>query len=67
MSADPVAIHDFGSDINPYAYVHGTPLMGVDPDGRFVFLIVIAVISSAPPSPRAPTSPYRPAPWVGTA
>ena len=44
MSADPVAIHDFGSDINPYAYVHGTPLMGVDPDGRFAFLIVIAVI-----------------------
>ena len=44
MSADPIAIHDFGSDINPYAYVHGTPLMGVDPDGRLVFLVVIAVI-----------------------
>jgi RHS repeat-associated protein len=52
ISPDPVTIHDLGSDLNPYAYVHGTPLMGVDPDGRIfgiddllAVLIVIAVVA----------------------
>ncbi len=35
MSPDAVTIHDLGGDLNPYAYVHGTPLMGVDPDGNY--------------------------------
>ena len=37
MSPDPVTIHELSSDTNPYAYVYGSPLMGVDPDGRFAF------------------------------
>ncbi|MDX2053345.1 MAG: RHS repeat-associated core domain-containing protein [Polyangiaceae bacterium] len=35
MSPDAVTIHDLGGDLNPYAYVHCTPLMGVDPDGNY--------------------------------
>src|SRR5690606_32116310 len=34
MSPDPVTIHQVGSDPNPYAYVHGRPLVAIDPDGR---------------------------------
>src|SRR5262249_4791452 len=29
---------------NPYAYVHGSPFMGVDPDGRFVPLVFVAIV-----------------------
>ncbi|MDH5676854.1 MAG: M15 family metallopeptidase [Myxococcales bacterium] len=43
MSADPVAVHDLGSDPNPYAYVYGSPLMGVDPDGREAVLAGMAI------------------------
>ncbi len=43
LSADPVTVHELGSDTNPYAYVHGSPLMGVDPDGREP-LTILAVI-----------------------
>ena len=52
MSPDPVTIQDLGADLNPYAYAHGTPLMGVDPDGRIfgiddllAIAIVIAVVA----------------------
>ncbi len=45
ISADPVTVHDLGSDVNPYAYVHGTPLMGVDPDGRFAWFVFFAAIA----------------------
>src|SRR5207244_1731139 len=41
MSADPEAIHKLGSEANPYAYVHGTPAMVTDPDGRFLPLLII--------------------------
>jgi RHS repeat-associated protein len=47
LSTDPVTIHDQRSDPNPYAYVHGTPLMSVDRDGRFIPLLVAAVIVAA--------------------
>jgi RHS repeat-associated protein len=43
MSADPSTIHEGGSDVNPYAYVNGSPLMGVDPDGREPITIGIVV------------------------
>ena len=43
LSADPVTIHELGSDTNPYAYVRGSPLMGVDPDGREP-LSILAII-----------------------
>jgi RHS repeat-associated protein len=32
-SPDPVSIHSARSDLNPYAYVHGSPLAKVDPFG----------------------------------
>jgi RHS repeat-associated protein len=34
LSPDRVTIHELGSDMNPYAYVRGSPLMGIDPDGN---------------------------------
>jgi RHS repeat-associated protein len=33
LSADPLAIHDLGSDLNVYAYVHGSVFRSVDPTG----------------------------------
>jgi RHS repeat-associated protein len=33
ISADPLTIHTLSADINPYAYVHGSPLRSVDPFG----------------------------------
>jgi RHS repeat-associated protein len=33
MSPDPLAIHALGSDLNPYAYVGGSPMRFVDPLG----------------------------------
>lgn len=47
MSPDPVTIHDLGSDGNPYSYVAGSPLMGVDPDGRELISLVIGVAVAA--------------------
>jgi hypothetical protein len=38
-----VTIHELGSDTNPYAYVHGSPLMGIDPDGREPLTILAAI------------------------
>ncbi|MCA9591568.1 MAG: hypothetical protein KC657_40005, partial [Myxococcales bacterium] len=35
MSADPLAIHAMGADLNPYAYVGGDVLGSVDPLGLF--------------------------------
>ncbi|WP_394828244.1 toxin TcdB middle/N-terminal domain-containing protein [Pendulispora albinea] len=32
-SADPLTVHDLGSDLNPYAFVAGSPLRYVDPNG----------------------------------
>jgi RHS repeat-associated protein len=43
ISPDPVTIHELGSDLNPYAYVHGSPVMAVDPDGRLAFLAILAI------------------------
>ncbi len=43
LSTDPVTIHELSSDTNPYAYVYGSPLMGVDPDGRFAVTTAIIV------------------------
>jgi RHS repeat-associated protein len=33
LSPDPLAIHAAGGDLNPYAYVHGSPLRYADPFG----------------------------------
>ncbi len=33
MSADPLTIHQFGADLNPYAYVGGRVMSDVDPFG----------------------------------
>jgi len=46
MSPDAVTIHDLKGDANPYAYVHGSPLMGVDPDGNFAQMFWGAVIGA---------------------
>jgi RHS repeat-associated protein len=43
ITPDPAAIQDLKSDPNPYAYVHGSPVMAVDPDGRLAFLVVVAI------------------------
>jgi hypothetical protein len=47
MSPDPVSIHELGSELNPYSYVHGSPLMGVDPDGRIAFLTALIIVGVA--------------------
>jgi hypothetical protein len=49
MSPDPETIHELGSDVNPYAYVHGTPLMAIDPEGRDfgLSLLIGAAIGAA--------------------
>jgi RHS repeat-associated protein len=51
LSPDPVTIHGLGSDINPYAYVYGSPQMLTDPDGRIaplvIFIIVVVVAALA--------------------
>ena len=33
VSPDPLTVHELGSDLNAYAYVHGGPLKAVDPLG----------------------------------
>ena len=33
-SADPVTVHQFRADPNPYAYVAGRPLVAIDPNGN---------------------------------
>jgi RHS repeat-associated protein len=33
LSPDPLAIHDLGGDLNPYAFVGGSPLGSIDPVG----------------------------------
>jgi len=48
MSPDAVTIHGLGSDPNPYAYVYGSPLMGVDPDGN-IPRIISSIIAKAVP------------------
>ncbi|HMA97768.1 MAG TPA: toxin TcdB middle/N-terminal domain-containing protein [Polyangiaceae bacterium] len=48
MSADPVTVHEAGSDINPYAYGYGNPTGYVDPDGRSAIAVfVIAAVVNA--------------------
>jgi len=51
LSPDPVTIHGLDSDINPYAYVYGSPQMLTDPDGRIaplvIFIIVVVVAALA--------------------
>jgi len=42
-SADPTTIHSLGSETNPYAYVHGTPIAVTDRDGRIFPLAAIAI------------------------
>jgi len=42
-SPDPVTLHDLGSDTNPYAFVHGSPIVGTDPDGRVLILAAILI------------------------
>jgi hypothetical protein len=47
MSADPVTVHEAGSDINPYSYGNSNPTAYVDPDGRLAFLAVVAIVAIA--------------------
>jgi len=57
LSPDPGTIHELASDLNPYSYAGGTPLMKVDPDGRYVaiaaggclivFIVAAIVIGAA--------------------
>jgi RHS repeat-associated protein len=47
MSPDPATIHGLESDINPFAYVSGRPIMAVDPDGRIVFVLLAAAAIGA--------------------
>jgi RHS repeat-associated protein len=49
-SADPLTVHSLGSDPNAYAYVHGRPLIAVDPAGEMGILIpfiIAAVVGGA--------------------
>lgn len=46
-SADPATIHDLKSDTNPYAYVHGSPAMITDPDGRVANFVIGAAVGFA--------------------
>jgi RHS repeat-associated protein len=46
LSPDPVTIHGLGSDANPYAYVHGSPLIGIDPDGNEPITIGVIVTAA---------------------
>lgn len=43
MSPDPATIHFLRSDPNPYAYVHGRPLVVVDPNGTLPVVAAILV------------------------
>lgn len=45
MSPDPLTIHGGGSDINPYAYVHGSPILHNDADGQFAPLVIVGIIA----------------------
>lgn len=51
-SPDPVTIHDVTHaaqgglpDLNPYAYTRGRPTVATDPDGRFAFFAVVAIVA----------------------
>ncbi|MEN9581350.1 MAG: hypothetical protein RJA70_4359 [Pseudomonadota bacterium] len=46
-SADPVTIHELGSDMNPYSYVGGRVTTAVDPNGELAFLAVVAIAAVA--------------------
>jgi RHS repeat-associated protein len=39
-SADPVTIHELGSDMNPYSYVGGRVTTAVDPNGEEIFTAI---------------------------
>ncbi len=57
LSPDPVTIHELGSDHNPYAYVGGSPIMNVDPDGReLCTLAVLGIIAAVSAIVAATTS-----------
>lgn len=43
ISADPLAIHQAGADLNAYAYVHGKPFVSVDPNGECEILCAMAI------------------------
>jgi RHS repeat-associated protein len=47
MSADPVTVHEAGSDINPYSYGNGNPTANVDPDGREIISLTVILVSMA--------------------
>jgi RHS repeat-associated protein len=50
-SADPLTIHAMGADANPYAYVSGSPLARIDPDGLDGFCIGGPECSEGTPPP----------------
>ena len=59
ISADPLAIHGMGGDLNPYAYVHGHVTTSIDPigleDGLGNQTISVAPPASVPPVYTLPT------------
>ena len=61
MSADPLAIHGLGGDLNPYAYVGGRLLSHVDPFGLADEAVnaAAAAAQEAPPDNQAP-QPLQP-------
>lgn len=61
MSADPLTVHGFAADANPYAYVRGHVSSKIDPFG------LAECTGTGPGCPAAPTDPpTRPAPAAGT-
>jgi len=42
ISADPLSVHELGDDLNLYAYVHGSVVNAVDPNGEIIIGIIAA-------------------------
>ncbi len=57
MSADPLAIHALGGDLNPYAYVRGRIMASTDPTGLVDDAVNAAAQQMPSPQPGTVTDP----------
>jgi RHS repeat-associated protein len=56
MSADPLAVHGMGGDLNPYAYVRGRVMTHVDPLGLEDEAVAAAAAAGAGETPQPETN-----------